>query len=475
MHLHALSWSLILSVALSGCAAVGPDYVKPDLPLPQQWQGGIGNALSATDTQLLAQWWRQFNDPLLSDLIGQALNNNTDLRLAQARLRESRARGDLATAGLLPTLDASASASRSQSSAETGLGSTRNVFSASFDARWETDIFGGQRRAIEAAQADAQGREASLHDVQVSLAAEVARNYIDLRAAQSRLKIAGDNLASQTETLQLTMWREQAGLTSTLEVEQARTSVEQTRAQIPLLETSLSAAEYRLAVLLGQAPGALHARLATPQAIPAAPAPLAVSIPADTLRQRPDVYAAERALAAETARIGQVEAARYPALTLSGSIGLDALAVDALTGGNALSRSILAGLTAPIFDGGRLRKQVDIQTAVRDQAAINLERTVLSSLEEVENALVSLAKGRERQAALTDATRAARAAAELAHQRYASGIIDFQTVLTTERTALTLEDNLATAKANTTQALIQLYKALGGGWSTALSMNGNAS
>ncbi len=458
-----ISWSL-LALALSGCAFVGPDHVQPDLKAPAQWQSG--SEAAPTDPARLARWWRQFEDPLLTELIDRALNNSPDIQLAQARLRESRLRGELAVAGLAPGVDASASSGRGQGSAETGTSFTRNVFSVGFDARWEADLFGGQRRAIEAARADLQGREASLHDTQVSLAAEVARNHLDLRAAQTRLKIARDHLASQSETLQLTLWREQAGLTSTLEVEQARASVEQTRAQIPVLETSLGAAEYRLAVLLGETPGTLHARLAAPRALPVTPAPLAVTIPADTLRQRPDVRAAERALAAATARIGQAEAARYPALTLSGSIGLDALTADALTGGNALSRSILAGLTAPIFDGGRLRKQVEIQASLRDQAAISLEQTVLTALEDVESALVALARGREREAALTEATRAGRAAAALARQRYASGIIDFQTVLTAERTALTLEDNLAQARASTTQALIQLYKALGGGWSS---------
>ncbi|MEW6765494.1 MAG: efflux transporter outer membrane subunit [Pseudomonadota bacterium] len=456
-------------LALAGCATVGPDYAAPELQGPELWQNAP-ETLPTAGTARLARWWEQLNDPLLTDLIRQALASSPDLRLAQARLRESRARGALAEAGLAPTLDASGSASRGQSSAETGTGATRNVFSAGFDARWEADLFGGTRRAIEAARADLQGSEASLKDTQVTLAAEVARNYIELRAAQARLRIARDNLASQTETLNLTEWRAQAGLTSALEVEQARANREQTRAQIPPLETSLAAAEYRLAVLLGETPGALYARLAPPQPIPAAPAPLAVGIPADTLRQRPDVRVAERRLAAETARIGQAEAARYPALSLSGSIGLDALALDGLTGGQALSRSILAGLTAPIFDGGRLRSQVDVQTAVRDQAAVSLEQTVLGALEEVENALVALARGREREAALAEATASARKAAELARQRYASGLIDFQTVLTTERSVLTLEDSLASAQASTTQALIQLYKALGGGWSATPEM-----
>lgn len=462
-------------LALTGCAMVGPDYVQPDLQAPAKWQGQPpGATVDAANAQGLARWWEQLDEPLLTELIHEALVRNPDLRTAQSRLRESRLRSDLAQAGLSPTLDASASASRSQSSEEAGTGGTRNLFSAGFDARWEADIFGGTRRAIEAAQAELEGQEASLHDTQVTLVAEVARLYVEQRAAQERLRIARDNLASQTETLQLTDWRAQAGLSSTLEVEQARTNLEQTRAQIPALESSLNATENRLAILLGEAPGTLRARLAPPSDIPAAPEPLFVGIPADTLRQRPDVRAAERRLAAETARIGQAEAARYPALTLSGSIGLDALTLDGLTGGGALARSALAALAAPVFDGGRLRTQVEIQTALRDQAGIALEQTVLTALEDVENALVALAKGREREASLAEATRAARAAAELARQRYASGIIDFQTVLTTERSVLSLEDSLATARAATTQALIQLYKALGGGWSPLPDMTSSS-
>ena len=460
-------WITAAVFTLSGCAMVGPDYVQPELQAPAHWQGRPpGSTAEAADPQQLARWWEHLEEPLLNELIHEALARNPDLRSAQSRLRESRLRAALAQAGLAPTLDASAAARRSQSSEEAGTGGgTHNLFNAGFDARWEADLFGGSRRAIEAAQAELEGQEATLHDTQVTLVAEVARLYVEQRAAQERLRIARDNMASQSETLQLTDWRAQAGLSSVLEVEQARANREQTRAQIPALESSLNTTENRLAILLAEPPGTLRARLATPTGIPAAPEPLFVGIPADTLRQRPDVRAAERRLAAETARIGQAEAARYPALTLSGSIGLEALALDALTSGGALARSALASLAAPVFDGGRLRTQVKIQTALRDQAGIALEQAVLTALEDVENALVALAKGREREAALAEATRAARAAADLARQRYASGIIDFQTLLTIERSVLSLEDSLASARAETTQALIQLYKALGGGWS----------
>ena len=298
----------------------------------------------------------------------------------------------------------------------------------------------------------------------VTLASEVALGYVEMRTLQIRLGIARDNLASQSETLQITEWRAQAGLTSSQDVEQARSNREQTRAQIPALETSLAEAEHSLDILLGKSPGTLHARLAEAAGLPSVPAEIAVGIPAETLRQRPDVRAAERTLAAETARVGVAEAARYPAFNLSGSIGLEALKFGALGNSGAAASSLLAGITAPIFDAGRLRAQVDIQDAVREQAQIAYEQTVLTALQDVENALVALARSQERVEALGNAAESARVAAELARQRYSAGLIDFQSVLDTERTLLSNEDSLASAREFAVQSLIRLYKALGGGW-----------
>jgi NodT family efflux transporter outer membrane factor (OMF) lipoprotein len=354
-----------------------------------------------------------------------------------------------------------------KASGESGGGGTANRFSAGFDASWELDVFGGLRRGVEAAEADLEASEASLRDTQVSLAAEVALDYVELRAFQAALDIARANAVSQAETLQLTQWRAQAGLTSTLDVEQARANLEQTRAQIPSLETSRAEAEQRLAILLGQPPGALAGRLANPSGIPRLPARVTVGIPAEALRQRPDVRVAERKLAAETARIGVAEAQAYPNFSLSGSLGLEALTIGALSSGNAVARSVLGSVAAPIFDAGRIRQQVNIQTAVQEQALISYEATVLNALAEVENALAALANTRQRQENLRDAVQAARLAARLARYRYSAGLIDFQTVLDTERTVLTVEDKLTLSEADGVKALIQLYKALGGGWSPA--------
>lgn len=459
--------ALLLSCSLlSGCAMVGPDYQSFIPSLPQGW----GQAESSKEVARveavgdISKWWRRLDDPLLSELVEQSLQSSPDVRSAQARLRESRARRMVAGAGLYPEAGASLDARRSKSSAETGSGATHNAYSAGFDASWEIDVFGGTRRNIEAADADLESREASLHDTQVSLAAEVALNYTELRAYQTRLRIARDNLASQAETLQLTDWRAQAGLVSSQDVEQARTNYEQTRAQVPNLEKSYSEAENRLAILLGQMPGSLHDRLAAPAALPDTPATVAIGIPADTLRQRPDVRAAERRLAAETARVGVAEAARYPSFGLSGSIGLEALRFGALGNSGADTYSLLAGISAPIFNAGRLRAQVEIQDAVREQALVNYEQTVLNALGDVENALVALARSRERERALGNAAISARNAALLARNRYSAGLIDFQSVLDTERSMLAVEDNLASTRADGISALIRLYKALGGGW-----------
>jgi len=458
---------MLAGLGLAGCAAVGPDYVPPATDVPAGWSRLDTSSQPLTRADApgdLSQWWQSLNDPLLSQLIAEALQASPDLRSAQARLREARARRTVAAAARFPSVAVSGNARRSRSSEETGSGDARNSFSAGFDASWEIDVFGGVRRGVEAAEADLESTVANLDNTRVSLASEVALNYVEVRALQTRLGIARANLASQSETLQLTDWRAQAGLVSSQDVEQARSNREQTRAQIPSLETSLAESEHGLDILLGRAPGALHARLAATGELPAVPAQIAVGIPADTLRQRPDVLAAERKLAAETARVGVAEAARYPSFTLSGSIGLEALTLSALGNSGAATSSLLAGITSPVFNAGRLRAQVEIQDAVREQAQVTYEQVVLTALQEVENALVALARNRERVEALAIAAESARNAAQLAQQRYSAGLIDFQSVLDTERSVLSAEDSLASSRADGVLALIRLYKALGGGW-----------
>lgn len=450
---------------LVGCVGVGPAYTPPQPELPAAWSN-LGNGVTPNATVDLARWWTRFDDPLLGQLIEEALHASPDLASVRTRLREARARRTVAAAARLPSVSASAAASRSHTSEEVGRGTTTELYSAGFDAAWEVDVFGGVRRSVDAAEADLEASIESVRDAQVTLAAEVARTYIEVRGLQRRLAIARENLVTQDETLELTAWRAEAGLVSSQDVDQARTNVEQTRALIPALEISLAAVAHALDVLLGQAPGGARARLAEEVALPPVPAAIAVGIPADALRQRPDVRAAERTLAAETARVGVAQAARYPAFNLAGSVGVEALSASALGNSGAWAASLFAGIVAPIFDGGRLRAQVEIQDAVRERAEIAYRQAVLGALEDVENALVALVQTREREAALERAADAAQSAAALGRQRYSAGLVDFQSVLDSERSVLTIEDSLAATRTDGVLALIRLYKALGGGWSS---------
>lgn len=453
----------LLLGACAGLPAVGPDYAAPQPGVPDAWH----QPAAPGETRELARWWRQFDDAGLDRLIDAALTGSLDLRQAEARLRQARAARAQAVSGLFPGVSASAGASRSRNATAISALPPRTTWDAGFDASWELDLFGGTRRGIEAATAELEARAASLANVRVSLLAEVAQNYVELRAYQRRLAIARDNLASQSETLQIVMWRNQAGLASSTDVAQARTSREQTRAAIPDLQVGLAAAVNRLGVLTGTPPGALQSDLAGNGALPPVPPGVGAGIPADVLRQRPDLIVAERNLAAETARIGQKLAQRFPSLDLGGSFGWQAYSLGALGGAGTLARAASGTLAATLFDGGRLRSAVDIQRAVRDEALAAYESAVLAALEEVENALSAYAAGRERVAARRAAAEAAREAADLSRKLYQAGLADFQKVLETERTRLSAEDNLAIAEATMRTNLVKLYKALGGGWQAA--------
>jgi len=470
MYFHLRRGAICLALAgLSGCSwlppLVGPDYSPPKVAVPDTWSQRTADGRPAPEPAELATWWRRLNDPLLDELMAQALANSLDLRSAQARVRQARASRDLAVGGLFPTIQGSVAGNRTKASSATSApAAVRNIYNGGFDASWEPDIFGGTRRGIEAAEADLASSQANVDGAKVSLSAEVALNYVEVRSYQQRLAIARENLNSQSETLEITQWRAQAGLATALDVEQARTTREQTRATIPSLQSSLVQAENRLAILLGQPPGSLHGQLAEARPLPRAPLDVAVGIPADTLRQRPDVRAAERTLAAETARVGQKTAARYPSLALTGSFGWQAFSLGALGNTGTLTRAVTGTLAATLFDGGKLRAQVEVQNAVQEQALVAYQQTVLTALEDVENALAAYASGRDREDARRQAAEAARSAADLARKQYQAGLADFQKVLDTERTLLTAEDNLATAQSDVLTAVIQLYKAMGGGW-----------
>lgn len=463
-----------LTLILSSCASVAPRQDKPmPLAIPADWSNAAEAHAAANAGDLsnqaasLARWWSRFDDPQLSLLVTRALRTNTDVNRARAALRQARALRDVAAAGLRPTLDGSASASHGTA----GGNSTGELFKAGLDAAWEPDIFGRKQSALDASDATLRASAASLGDVQVSIAAEVALSYLTLRGAQARLAIAEANLASQLDTHEITSWRLQAGLVSALEAEQSLSATEQTRAQLPVLRTSIAQTGHALAVLTGQPPAALAteltAELATTAPIPRAADDLVLSFPADTLRQRPDVRAAEQQVAAALARVAQADAARKPSFRIGGSLGLSALTLGALTDGASVVSSLLAGVSLPIFDGGAARANLRAEQAALVQAQEAYRATILTALKEVEDALVALRGDRERLLRLNLAAESARNAALMARQRYDSGLVDFQVVLETQRSQLGTQDSVASTQADLAADHVRLYKALGGGWNPA--------
>jgi outer membrane protein, multidrug efflux system len=449
-------------LALAGCASTPPrstqDAALRAVDVPEAWSAADVAAKAGATS--LAQWWVRFDDPLLSRLIVQALQANTRVNSAQAALRQARALRDAAAATLLPIVGSSASAQRSTS----GNDDASNRFQAGFDASWELDFFGVNRSALRSSEAAARASAASLGDVQVSISAEVALNYITLRGTQSRLAIATANLATQQETLQITQWRQQAGLVTVLEAEQARAAAAQTSAQLPALRTTIAQTGHGLALLTGQPPMALAKMLAQAGPVPQAADDLVLRIPAETLRQRPDVRAAEYQVTAAVARVAQADAARLPNFKLSGSLGLSAFTLGTLTNGASVVSALLAAVSMPLFDGGARSAQVRAQQAALDQAQSTYRAAVLTALREVEDALVALAGDRARLARLREAADAAGTAALLARYRYSSGLVDFQVVLETQRTALSTQDAVASATSDLGADHVRLYKSLGGGW-----------
>jgi NodT family efflux transporter outer membrane factor (OMF) lipoprotein len=416
----------------------------------------------------LVHWWERFNDPTLGLLVEQALKSNTSVESAQASLRQSQALRDVAAAALMPTLSGVASVSRSAAGSTGATGSTRTTTTqAGVNADWVPDVFGTNRHALEAGQAVADAGVASLGDMQVLVASEVGLGYIALRAAQARWTIASDSLASQQETLQITLWRQQAGLVTELDAAQARTAAEQTAALLPALDTTIEQNRHALTVLTGQPPNARlpsSASLAASSPIPSAADDLTLGLPAQTLRQRADVRASEYQVTAALARVAQADAARWPSFSISGTLGYSAATLGALTSGAALASTLLAGVTLPLYDGGAARAQVRAQQAGLDLARSSYRAAVLTALQEVEDALVGLRSDRLRLVSLRDAAVDASRAAELARQQYSGGLIDFQTVLSTQRTQLTTQDALAQAIADVSADQVRLFKALGGGW-----------
>ena len=466
--------AVVIGLVLSGCATVGPNYTKVEPDAPIKWHTELAGGLTTEGLQpeTLAQWWSTLNDPELESLVERAIKGNLDLKSAHARIREARALRGISRASLFPTLDAGGSAARYRSSENSGTGKESKLYYAGFDAGWELDVFGGLRRSVEAAQADLEATREDLHDVMVSLLAEVALNYVEVRTCQARLAVTETNITSQEETYELNRSRYQAGIIDNLAVQQSLYNLENTRSKIPTLQTGLAAAKNRLAVLLGKKPGEVHQELAEKKPIPMLPVTVAVGVPAETLRNRPDIRLAERNLAAQTARIGMATADLYPKFRLMGTIGLESISTGDFLESASRTWGIGPGISWNIFHGSAIRQNIKVQTARQEQALIQYESTVLKALEEVENVLVAYAKEQRRRESLARATNAAKRAVLLARDQYQAGLVDFNNVLIAQRSLLSFQNELAQSEGAVISNLVRLYKALGGGWKYLASGKG---
>jgi len=461
-----LTLAAFIVLALTGCAAVGPDYTRVKPEAPDEWHAELRGGLTAglLEPETLAHWWSTLNDAELDSLVARAVKGNLDLKNARARVREARALRGISKANLFPTLDAAASVSKQRSSENSGTGTESKLYTADFDAGWELDVFGGVRRSVEAAQASLEATQEDLYNVLVSLLGEVALNYVEVRTFQARLAVTEANIKTLQETYDLNQSRYQAGIIDELPVQQSLRILESSRSQIPSLKMGLEAAKNRLAVLLGEQPGRLHRELAATRPIPELPKTVVIGIPAETLRHRPDIRLAERNLAAQTARIGVATADLYPKFRLFGTIGLESLSSGDFFEWASRTWSIGPGVSWNIFQGGAIRQNIEVQTARQEQALIQYEAAVLRAQEEVENILVAYAKEQLRRESLSKAATAAQRAALVAQDQYQAGLVDFNNVLDAQRSLLILQDVLNQSNGAVITNLVRLYKALGGGW-----------
>lgn len=466
--LLAASW-------LAGCA-VGPDYREPVQSLPNQW----GSAKQAAGASLasrppeLAQWWKRLRDPVLDGLVEEAVNGNLDVATAKAKIREARASHRQAVGALLPSLTGTGTATRADNSSNVSSGGDVTVsgpystYQAGFDASWELDLFGANRRAVEAARYGLNAAEEDLRATLITLIGDITSNYVEARGYQARIALARRTAASQRETAALTRTKFEAGSSSAVDVANASGQAASTEANIPELEAAYAASVHRIGVLTGQPPSALALRMKRVSPIPAPRLPIPTGVPADILLGRPDVRMAERQLAQYTAKVGQAEAARYPSVSLTGNIATNGSRIGDLANGSSISWSFGPTLTVPIFNGGQLLAAVEVAQAQRDQYFIAYRASVLTALEEVENAIVSLAQERIKNGKLATSAKSYREAASLSRSLYQSGSSSFLDVLDAERSLYSAEDAFITSRVAIATDYITLNKALGGGWDGAV-------
>lgn len=467
---HALAYAVAgLSALLAGCA-VGPDFRTPELPQAgAQFARAEPSAVpqqASPETGSDAAFWRQFQDAQLTQLVEQALRANQDLRAALARLDAAQALLRESRLDQLPTLTLSGQALQQRRSESQAMGGPRSQrsYSAGINASWELDLFGRVRRNIEAGRADLRASAADLAALQVAIAAQVAASYADLRGWQQRLHLAEANAANQQDTLRLVQLRLAHGSGTDFDLARAQAQLETTRSRIPALQARIAVAQHRLAVLTGQVPEALIATLDAPAALPQLPQTIAPGTPADLLRRRPDVAAAEARLHAATARVGVTTAELFPRLSLGGLLGSSALSTGALFGAGSASRSVFLGVDWSFLDVGRVRARIAASEAGAQVALAQYQQSVLLALEDTENALVLLTRTRTEDAHLAQAAEQRARAEQLAQRRYRLGSVGLYEVLDAQRDLYAAQDAAADSRARGLRAAVTLYQALAGGW-----------
>jgi NodT family efflux transporter outer membrane factor (OMF) lipoprotein len=480
------------ALALAACT-VGPNYHQPDMPAPAAFTEATGGRpVADASPAVLSAWWTVFQDPILDDLVRRALADNPDLQTAASRVREAREQTRVAAAEEFPTVNASANAvtlnsdrkSRKPTAGAAGAGAAAagssslgipipghlNLYSAGFDATWEVDLFGGVRRSVEAAKANTEAAEWARRDARVSLLAEVANDYLTLRALQARVALGQRELERQRGQFDLIKARRQNGFVTNLDVNQQTVQVETAAAQIPQLEAQAKVEIHALGVLIGQPPETLGETLRpTASPLPPAPPTLPVGLPSELLRRRPDIRQAERKLAAASAQIGVQEANLYPKLNLIGLASFAGMSVDTLFSRDNLSSVGVGMLSEPVFNAGRTRAQIRVAKEEDAQALLAYRTSVLGAFRDVEDALARFKADDVRRGSLANSVTASQNSLTIAQDQYRVGLVSFLNVLQAENAVLSSQDQLTQADAQTLSDLVSLYKALGGGWSPQAS------
>jgi NodT family efflux transporter outer membrane factor (OMF) lipoprotein len=461
-----------IALVTSGCM-VGPDFHPQHPDAPPGWAGvpkapAKHPSVPTAQPAELAQWWKRFDDPVLTRLVEDALKTNLDMQLAVAIVRQARAARGIAVAALWPSLTASTQYQRETTVllSQAQAGQAQNLYQAGFDAAWEIDLFGGQRRNVESADANVLASTEGVSLAQVTLAAEVALNYVQLRGYQQQIVVAKENLKSMQDTALITRQKAKAGFNCDLDIANADANVATTEAQIPVFETSAKQSIYALSVLLARHPADLLEQLTPTDNIPGVPPQIPAGLPSDLLRRRPDIRQAEAQLHAATAQIGVATADLFPKFSLTGTVSWQTNLLNNFWANANRAYSAGPSVTWAIFQGGAIVSNIRVQEALTDQALITYRKTVLGAFQDVENALIAFTKEQEHYKSLKDSVAANSIAADLSLKLYKEGLLEFLNVLVAERSLFAAENALVQSNCNITTDLIALYKALGGGWET---------